>query len=230
MDADDVALPERFARQVAFLQAHPEVGVVGAQMKFVDASKERVVYAYTYPLTHPEIAWRMIFLCAIPHPTVMARKEIFEQARGYNAQFAEAEDYELWLRAVFFTQFANLPETCMVYRRHDQAVSVIHQARQQQNAVHVRLEYLKRLTGLEISPEMLSWLDQGQDLGTEQQQVVLDIILRVMGEFVRRNWLTFAEGDQVYPLVLDRLSHLEKRTDAPPSRENFLKRILRMFS
>ena len=104
MDADDIALPQRFERQLGYLDAYPEVGIVGAQVDiFHDGQPVGEGYkryqSWINGLVNPEQIARAIFIeSPIPHPTAIIRRSVFERLGGYRDS-EWAEDYDLWLRA-----------------------------------------------------------------------------------------------------------------------------------
>ena len=118
MDADDICRPERFAVQVEYLNAHPEVSVLGAGCQEINEQGQPGAI-YNPVLTNSEIRTKMIWTCPLIHPTVVFRKDIFLKFRGY--QFSlYAEDYDLWLRMRHDPQviFANLKQNLLQYRIH----------------------------------------------------------------------------------------------------------------
>ncbi len=110
-DADDLALPKRFCRQVEFLAAHPEVGLVATGVRTlrgtldrdgaIDAAPSDGARRYEQWLdsvvTSEEIALNLWIESPLPHPTVMMRREVYDQVGGYR-DVGWPEDYDLWLR------------------------------------------------------------------------------------------------------------------------------------
>jgi glycosyltransferase involved in cell wall biosynthesis len=123
LDADDVALPERLARQRAFLAAHPEVGLLGsaAREENPDGGPARIVQPPTV-----DAALRRALIRANPfvHSSVMVRRELLERAGGYDERLAVAQDYDLWMRLAGLTRLANLSDVLVVRRLGPQRVSV----------------------------------------------------------------------------------------------------------
>ncbi len=119
MDADDISLPDRLARQRAYLESHPEVAVLGGTAQLLN--EHGVMEKWMrYPADPAELRERMMSVNAIVHPTVMLRKEVLEEVGGYRLR--DAEDYDLWLRISDQHQVANLDEVLLQYRTHlDQA-------------------------------------------------------------------------------------------------------------
>lgn len=117
MDADDLALPYRFERQVNFLDTNPSISVVGAAvMKFQeDFGVVRFPMQPTYE--------HFLYCCAISHPAMMFRKEDFTKHNLYYDPKFSCEDYELWSRAVRVLKFYNLPEVLLYYRINDTSIT-----------------------------------------------------------------------------------------------------------
>ena len=98
MDSDDVSLSNRFARQVEYLRAHPDIAVVGSTITLIDAAGA-VVREIDYPLAPADVdRFLMETGCALAHPAVMARREAMLSVGGYRTLFQHGEDYDLWLR------------------------------------------------------------------------------------------------------------------------------------
>jgi glycosyltransferase involved in cell wall biosynthesis len=115
LDADDVALPERLARQRAFLAAHPEVGVLGTAAREVDATGGPVGEVRP-PREDAAIRRALIRTNPFVHSSVMARRALLASAGGYDAGVAVAQDYDLWMRLAPHTRLANLAEVLVLRR------------------------------------------------------------------------------------------------------------------
>lgn len=116
MDSDDICLPNRFEKQLAYLEAHPECDIVGGQMtEFID-SPENIVGRREVPLTNKEIYSFMKSRCALNHVTVMFRKASVLKVGNYQDWFWN-EDYYLWVRMMMAKcQFANIPDVAVNVR------------------------------------------------------------------------------------------------------------------
>lgn len=133
MDADDISEPERLARQVAQMDARPELVLLGSGATQIDARGRAVgtVRPETDPARLVELLRkRSPFL----HPTVVMRRGAVEAAGGYRRPFALAEDYDLWIRLAREGVVANLPDALLRLRRHRNQSSRRH--RLEQRAVH----------------------------------------------------------------------------------------------
>jgi hypothetical protein len=114
IDADDVNLPNRLERQVEFLSAHPNVGVVGSYVQTIDESgAKREIWAYDN--SDADIRWMTRYATRFCHPTVMFRRSLVLAAGNYR-DFVY-EDGDLWLRMALLTEMNNMPEILVYYRR-----------------------------------------------------------------------------------------------------------------
>jgi len=117
MDADDVALPERFARQVQFLRDHPAVAAVGTAMQAVGPDRAPL-WRMDYPTEPAQVKRMLMTTSCLGHPSVTMRRAAVDAVGGYRPAFRDAEDYDLWLRLVDRFELANLPDVLMHYRCH----------------------------------------------------------------------------------------------------------------
>lgn len=123
MDADDVALPDRLALQVGFMQQHPQVVCLGSSFELIDGRGRRLT-RLTVPLTDADIQPQLLAgHAAIFQPCAMLRRSALRQVGGYNEAMPQAEDLDLWLRLGEVGQLANLPQTLVQYRLHAASVS-----------------------------------------------------------------------------------------------------------
>lgn len=151
-DADDLSHPERFGRQVALLQAHPDIDVVACRADFIDADGRPAETPWTRDVrrwheraANPDELRRLLPLtCCIVHGSVMARRRVLIEAGGYRPEFEWAEDYELWLRLLHDHRFARVPERLYVHRIHADRVSDRRRDQQLRRTLRAKLEYLRR--------------------------------------------------------------------------------------
>ena len=120
MHSDDIAHPNRLARQVALMENHPEVGLCGtAYHEF--GSRQGLV---SVPVTDPEIRRWMLASCPFGHPTMMMRKAVIERHHlRYDPAAVPAEDYLLWYEFSQVTKLANLTDSLLDYRVHESQIS-----------------------------------------------------------------------------------------------------------
>ncbi|MDQ3209162.1 MAG: glycosyltransferase [Gemmatimonadales bacterium] len=117
-DFDDSSYPDRLKLQVDFLDAHPEVGVVGGYYVLVDERrKER--YMRMPPTGHQEILSAMARYIPMANTIVTFRRKVWADAGGY-PEVSDLEDLRLWLKAAKLGwRFANLPEPMGEHYVHD---------------------------------------------------------------------------------------------------------------
>jgi glycosyltransferase involved in cell wall biosynthesis len=114
MDGDDVAYPERLIRQVAYLEQHPSVDLVGTWVLVFDPAGNPLGKR-SAPEVHSAICAKPYAGFPIAHPTYVGRLEWFRRY-GYRHKAIRCEDQDLLLRSYRFSQFANVPEILLGYR------------------------------------------------------------------------------------------------------------------
>jgi glycosyltransferase involved in cell wall biosynthesis len=125
MDADDVAAPERFERQVEYLEQHSKVAVLGSSINIIDAAGA-VVSTTKFPTHDAGIRDWLFERHQVPfsHPALMFRAEALRCANGFRRAYLHAEDFDLVVRIAEQWQIANLAEPFLHMRRHAGSISV----------------------------------------------------------------------------------------------------------
>ncbi len=127
MDGDDVALPARFERQLAFMAGHPDHGVVGSWAACIDEhGAPRAELCRDQPTSHEALVQQLETGPHLCHPSVLMRRDVVRSAGGYRAAFKHCEDYDLWLRLSERTRLCSIPERLLQYRHSDAQVSTRH--------------------------------------------------------------------------------------------------------
>ena len=134
MDSDDISMPERFEKQVAYLLAHPDVVAVGSRVVLIDPYGSQCENP-SHKTTHEEIEADLLngVGWAIVHPTVMMRREPLMRVGGYREDLMVSEDLDLFLRLAEVGKLANMPDVLLHYRQH--LGSVNYTKYEQQKAV-----------------------------------------------------------------------------------------------
>lgn len=123
MDADDIAMPDRLARQLAAIEAEPSLVAVGSRIRYFPRgslkSGARRYERWINALSTPDEIDRDLFVeCPLPHPTFFLRASAVEAAGGYH-DAGWPEDYDLLLRLwEAGGRFANVPEVLLRWREH----------------------------------------------------------------------------------------------------------------
>ena len=113
LDHDDVCEPDRFEKEVRYLEAHPEVGVVSGRAVYFPNGGP----ALRLPQENDVIKTTLLERCCVLHTAAMLRKSVLdENAIRYEAAYSPSEDYMLWIRLMGVTLFHNLPDVLVRYR------------------------------------------------------------------------------------------------------------------
>ena len=135
IDADDVSLPDRLERQVSYMEQNPDVGVVGTWCRTFGEGIPAVI---KYEVANSDICFRQLYQIQIVHPSCMMRMSVLNQLDlVYDESYLHAEDYELFTRLSHITKLANIPEILHLYRKHDEAVSILYKNQQKENSLRV---------------------------------------------------------------------------------------------
>ena len=122
IDADDLNHPERLAQQVAFMIDNPRVGLLGADVNFIDARGRKCPDLWSQHHTDAEIRWNLRWTTSFNHPAVMFRRSVVLAAGNY-ADCMPYEDHDLWYRVAQIAEVANLPARLVDYRIHESSVT-----------------------------------------------------------------------------------------------------------
>jgi glycosyltransferase involved in cell wall biosynthesis len=141
MDGDDISLPERFAKQIAFLENNPDVIVCGSFYTIIGTQKSIPV-----PEKHEDIKVASLRNNCMVHPSLMLRKKaVDELSICYDDTKEPVEDFDLWVRLFTKGKFHNLQEVLLHYRIHSHQVSTFNREKQKKGASKVRFELLNQL-------------------------------------------------------------------------------------
>jgi glycosyltransferase involved in cell wall biosynthesis len=155
-DADDVNLPERFARQLAFLDAHPRAGVCGTWIRMFDGEWTRDRLLETDP---ERMRCSLVLYNVLSHPTAMWRRAWFERhGLRYDETLQNSEDFELWCRASLCFELGNVPEVLLRYRVHPGQVGTTQRTARLAEGSRIRRAHLARL-GIVLNNEEQAFHD-----------------------------------------------------------------------
>jgi glycosyltransferase involved in cell wall biosynthesis len=124
MDSDDISMPDRFEKQVAYLRANPDCVAIGSQIVIIDPYGSRVEKP-AHKSGHEEIEKELLngVGWAMVHPAVMMRRDALMAVGGYREDLMVSEDLDLFLRLAEHGKVANLPDVLLQYRQHLQSVN-----------------------------------------------------------------------------------------------------------
>ncbi len=167
MDHDDISLPTRFEKQVAYLDTHPECGVVSCWYERFPNIKIK-----KKPEKNKQIVKALKNSCPLLHPAAMIRKSVLvENHLKYEGEFSPSEDYALWCRLVGKTSFHNVPEILFRYRDHETNESKKNNQKMKNATIKIRKEVLNTFyaenqnTGYILDKKFDLVLSLGSDCG-----------------------------------------------------------------
>lgn len=162
LDADDIALPNRFARQLSVLQQEPGVVLTGTHVELITNRLD-----LTHPsnqisgrITHDQLGERNVLV----HSSLMYRTDIAKGAGGYRFQYQYAQDFDLILRMASIGECFMIPETLTKLRIHADSIS---------NRADSRLNRLSDESHLfRMAPDLLRLTLRGKELNRRRQALV----------------------------------------------------------
>lgn len=141
MDGDDISFPERFAKQVAFLDINQEVVLCGTAIKVIGTDK-----VICYPEFHEFIKIELLKYNCIIHPSVMIRRSVLDYYFiKYDISKEPAEDYNLWTELLLYGKFYNFQEVLLYYRVHESQVTQKRNNDQIESSINAQIQLLDNL-------------------------------------------------------------------------------------
>lgn len=183
MDADDLSFPERIEKQVAYLEAHPEVDLLGAGALAID-DKNSLIGKFRVAQTHEDICanpWNGINL---PHPTWMG-KSVWFRAHPYDVSMRRAQDQLLLVAAYPVSRYACLADNLLAYRVDRPSLK---------SALRKRAYYAVAL--FKLAAARRSWLQGGVAAARQAVKASVELCLRLMNATAFLDGRRFAAADQ----------------------------------
>jgi glycosyltransferase involved in cell wall biosynthesis len=184
MDADDIALPERFQRQIEYLNNNSLIAALGTWVCFIDGQGVKMIEHHS--AAHPAIiAWEFSMGNMVWHPTMMIRREWLEKVGNYDESFWVAQDFDLWSR-IFRAggRVAVLPEVLLHYRCGPQQISKNRIESQGHAVMRVMRTHLKWLTGTMADDNVIKciWdlLGSGKDRNYDVSAKALKLVMKAL--------------------------------------------------
>jgi glycosyltransferase involved in cell wall biosynthesis len=145
MDADDIAIENRFQKQVDFLDKHFEYGIVGSFAQTFGGTSSLLEFVSE----DEEIRYALLSYNPFIHSSVMLRSSVIHSNNlTFDLSKKHVEDYDLWTRLLQYTKGKILPEILIKYRVHDHQISKIHIDEQIERSKQIQSNYLNSILAL----------------------------------------------------------------------------------
>lgn len=152
MDADDIAMPNRFDIQVNEMENDPRLIVLGSFAINIDENEDKKE-VWSFPTRDEQIKCKLIFNTSFIHPSVFIKAEILQKHNiQYSIDLKHVEDRALWLKLIPYGKFKNISIPLIYYRRHEYQVSTANQAMQNELNAKLTINYWREI-GLIIPSE-----------------------------------------------------------------------------
>ena len=136
MDADDVAYPQRLELQYQYLEACPDLWILGTGLDFSIPGMK-----WTLPSSHEQLMIGLLQDNVSLHSSLMIRTDVMRKYGGYDEKYVYSSDYDLMSRFSLAGKVENLPEVLMMYRWHASQISQLHRDEQKAFAYDIRRKY-----------------------------------------------------------------------------------------
>ncbi|KAA1010633.1 glycosyltransferase [Paraburkholderia panacisoli] len=140
IDAGDRSVPQRLAKQRAFMEAHPRVAGLGMWTQVVTRAGEPL-FMLTPPAEPDAIRRLRFFRSCLAHPSMMLRIDAVRAVGNYRAAYRSAEDLDLFVRLMERYDCANLPELGLYYELNEGGISATKRRRQVSSTLRLQLRY-----------------------------------------------------------------------------------------
>jgi glycosyltransferase involved in cell wall biosynthesis len=141
LDADDIALPTRFEKQIQVLEADNELALCGTWFTIFGDKKEKVI---KHAVEHDDLKVQFLHSCGLGNSTVMFKKSAIKDLR-FEHEYVPAEDYGLWSEFIANSKFYNIPESLVRYRWHPGNISQTKEENLRIAEVAIKKRQLTRL-------------------------------------------------------------------------------------
>ncbi|MFC1700334.1 glycosyltransferase family 2 protein [Patescibacteria group bacterium] len=140
-DSDDISLPSRIEKQVAFMEKNPKVGICGTYLQSFSVRGELELRKYS--LNDSDIRKDIFKYSPVAQPTAIVRRECFKKVGLFDIRFPPAEDLEFSFRLGEHYALANIPEALVKYRVHANSATCSRLKEQINHTLEIRKIYSK---------------------------------------------------------------------------------------
>lgn len=140
LDCGDLNLPNKYRKQLEYLEQNPETFLLGTWADMVDM-EGNLLYTLEHPTADTEIKNRMYLNSMFVHPTVIFRKEILNLVGKYPTKYKAAEDYAYFFEISKKLKVENLPEALLLYKMDPNSISSTKRKSQVKNRIKIILHH-----------------------------------------------------------------------------------------
>ncbi len=196
MDADDVCFVRRLERQLAYIEARPQIGILGTWISRIKTNGTPT--GNWCPSANSNILkWHHFFGVCVCHPSVLMRREVLEKVNFYRWDALYADDRDLWLRASKITEFSNVPEILLKYRVWNESASQRHQNLLKDVQVKLLTSYIRNFLQSEFPVEAVAGLQRRQWADVRHIGLSSRLLQSLYQKFMAENNLTYSEKREI---------------------------------
>jgi len=140
-DADDISLPQRIEHQYQFMEAHPEVGIVGGYLQFFNEYGNTTVRKYKPD--DASLRKKIFRYSPVGQPGAMVRKKSLDEVGEFDLRYPPAEDLDMSFRIGSKYALANLEEIVVRYRENANSATFTKLKIIERNTIIIRRKYAK---------------------------------------------------------------------------------------
>lgn len=153
MDGDDIAVKDRFEKQLRILEDNQDIFVCGSLVQYLGGTNSIIQYKET----HREIITELLISCSVCMGAAMFRRKDLK-SYFYDEKKRSGEDYDFWSKIVGLGEFYNIQEVLLLYRVHENQASKKHKTQQIIDDVKIQLSLFKKINynSLKYTDELLT--------------------------------------------------------------------------
>ncbi len=155
-DSDDVAMPDKFAKQVRFLGSHPGYGMIGSWAQLIDHDGNFLKKRWKLPAKPKAIPAILLFRNYFCHSSIIMRREAIPIG-GYDDRLQIGEDYKMWIEIARKWKVWNLSDYLLHYRVHPESMTGKNEAAVNRYDMRIYREGFGPL-GIDLSQDQLDLL------------------------------------------------------------------------
>lgn len=183
MDADDISHSDRIKQQIEFMENNPEVGILGSQVQIIGFNAGN---KFKYELIDNNIKIKLLNESQFVHPSIIIRKSLLiDNNLLYDTNLRKNQDYDLFVRASKYTQYANLKATLLKYRQTENNVKRVD-FNQKENIRKIQKKMFSNL-GISISEKKLDLYLSIILQNYKHNKLFIDNSLNLFNEMLRAN-------------------------------------------